>query len=109
MEPGSLPGLTGPERRPSQVNALGRAAEQEVTMDFHVFQCKIDRDYFIVTDAAHAKSMTATVCPMALSCSANPSTSRNALVRCDRRWLLDGFHHGQRDDNAVRRRKCAMR
>jgi len=28
-------------------------------MEFHVFQCKSDRDYFIVTDAAHAESMTA--------------------------------------------------
>ncbi len=34
-------------------------------MDFHVFQCKTDRDYFIVTDAAHAESLTAAVCPMA--------------------------------------------
>jgi hypothetical protein len=39
--------------------------EEEEVMEFHVFQCKSDRDYFIVTDAAHAESMTATVCPTA--------------------------------------------
>ncbi len=32
-------------------------------MEFHVFQCKIDRDYFIVTDAAHVDSLTPAVCP----------------------------------------------
>jgi hypothetical protein len=39
--------------------------EEEEVMEFHVFQCKSDRDYFIVTDAAHAESITATVCPTA--------------------------------------------
>ena len=34
-------------------------------MEFHVFQCKTDRDYFIVTDAGHAQSMNAAVCPTA--------------------------------------------
>ncbi len=32
-------------------------------MDFHVFQCKKDRDYFIVTDAAHADSLPTNLCP----------------------------------------------
>ncbi len=32
-------------------------------MEFHVFQCKIDRDYFIVTDAAHVDRLTPAVCP----------------------------------------------
>lgn len=32
-------------------------------MEFHVFQCKIDRDCFIVTDAAHVDSLTSAVCP----------------------------------------------
>jgi len=31
-------------------------------MDFHVFQCKIDRDCFIVTDAAHVDRLTSAVC-----------------------------------------------
>ncbi|MEE8507114.1 MAG: hypothetical protein V3S40_12955 [Kiloniellales bacterium] len=31
-------------------------------MEFHVFQCKIDRDYFVVTDAAHANSLTSDLC-----------------------------------------------
>ena len=31
-------------------------------MEFHVFQCKIDRDYFIVTDAAHVDSLMPAVC-----------------------------------------------
>ena len=32
-------------------------------MDFHVFQCKIDRDYFVVTDAEHADSLSSDICP----------------------------------------------
>ena len=31
-------------------------------MEFHVFQCKIDRDCFIVTDAAHLDGVTSAVC-----------------------------------------------
>jgi hypothetical protein len=32
-------------------------------MDFHIFQCKIDRDCFVVTDAAHTESVTGALCP----------------------------------------------
>jgi len=32
-------------------------------MEFHVFQCRRDRDYFIVTDEAHLDKVTAAVCP----------------------------------------------
>jgi hypothetical protein len=32
-------------------------------MKFHVFQCKRDRDYFVVTDAAHAANLSPAVCP----------------------------------------------
>ncbi len=35
-------------------------------MEFHVFQCKADRDYFIVTDAAHLEQVkAASLCPSA--------------------------------------------
>lgn len=33
-------------------------------MQFHVFQCKTDRDYFIITDAAHCQAAeSGKVCP----------------------------------------------
>ncbi len=32
-------------------------------MEFEVFQCKMDRDCFIVTDAAHVKNVTSALCP----------------------------------------------
>jgi hypothetical protein len=36
----------------------------EVPMEFHVFQCKSDPDYFIVTDEAHCEAVTErNVCP----------------------------------------------
>ncbi len=31
-------------------------------MDFHVFQCKKDRDHYVVTDKAHATDLTAEKC-----------------------------------------------
>ncbi|MEE8189218.1 MAG: hypothetical protein V3T80_08425 [Kiloniellales bacterium] len=31
-------------------------------MEFHVFQCKIDRDCFIVSDAAHVEKVSADLC-----------------------------------------------
>jgi hypothetical protein len=31
-------------------------------MEFHVFQCQIDRDCFVVTDAAHLESITPAMC-----------------------------------------------
>ncbi len=35
-------------------------------MDFHVFQCKLDKDYFIVTDEAHLEDVKkAGLCPTA--------------------------------------------
>jgi hypothetical protein len=36
----------------------------EAVMKFHVFQCQIDRDYFIVTDEKHVASvLNRNVCP----------------------------------------------
>jgi len=35
-------------------------------MEFHVFQCKLDKDYFVVTDEAHLNDVkTAKLCPTA--------------------------------------------
>ena len=31
-------------------------------MDFHVFQCKKDRDHYVVTDKAHVTNITAEKC-----------------------------------------------
>lgn len=32
-------------------------------MKFHVFQCKLDRDTFVVTDDAHVGGISAALCP----------------------------------------------
>jgi len=41
----------------------GANSEEEVAMKFHVYQCKLDADTFVVTDAKHAKTLTNDVCP----------------------------------------------
>ena len=32
-------------------------------MEFHIFQCVSDKDYFIVTDAEHADDLSPKICP----------------------------------------------
>lgn len=32
-------------------------------MEFHVFRCKKDRDYFVVTDQEHADTLGSDACP----------------------------------------------